>query len=77
MVTKTRVRNEFRRGWPRWDWTRRALPENGNVEGRPVWEPPMLNYSHLIDEEYEQKRGAVLEYFSNDVTKTTSFMDAS
>lgn len=37
----------------------------------------MLNYSHLIDEEYEQKRGAVLEYFSNDVTKTTSFMDAS
>lgn len=77
MVTKTRSRNEYRRDWPRWDWTRRVLPDTKNADGRPVWEPPTFSYSHLVNEAYEKKRDAVLEYFDYDVSKTTSFMDAS
>lgn len=35
----------------------------------------MLNYSHLMGEEYEQKRKAVLEYTCGDVVKTTEVLD--
>lgn len=53
------------------------LPEGLNVDGRHVWEPPILDYSELIDEEYEQKRKAYLKYTGGDSAKTTQFLDTS
>lgn len=51
------------------------LPRQSNADGRPVWEPPIFDYTDLIGEEYDQKRKAVQEY-TNDVAKTTDFLDA-
>lgn len=55
--------------------SRRPLPLDRNLDGRPVWEPPILDYSDLIEEEYEQKRKAVLKYYRNDVVRATAFID--
>ena len=54
---------------------RRPLPQARNRAGRSVWEPPILDYSDLIGEEYEQKRKTLLKYFRDDVVKTTAYMD--
>mgnify|MGYP003308253267 CR=1 FL=1 len=54
---------------------RRPLPQGLNIDGRPVWESPILDYHDLIGEEYEKKREAVLKYFRGDVAKATAFMD--
>ena len=40
---------------------RQPFPEGRYPNGRPVWEPPILDYSKLIDDEYENKREAVLK----------------
>lgn len=55
----------------------RGLPDSQNVDGRPVWEPPIFSYDHLIGEEYEQKRKAFLKYNNNDVVRTTEMLDTS
>ena len=57
-------------------WTPHALPDGRNINGRPVWEPPIFDYSQLIGEEYEKAREAVLKFLGGDVAKTTDFMDA-
>lgn len=49
--------------------------QSPNVDGRPVWGPPIMVYDHLIGEEFEQERKAVLKYYRNDVVKATAFMD--
>lgn len=55
---------------------RPPLPNAMNPEGRPVWEPPVFCYDHLIDEkEYEKKRESVMKYTSNNVVRTTKIMD--
>ena len=47
-----------------------------NIDGRPVWEPPILNYTDLIDDETNTKRReAVMQYTNNDIAKTTDIMD--
>lgn len=56
-------------------WTPQALPDTLRADGRPVWEPPILDYSDLIGEIYEQKREAVLDLTGGNVAKTTSLMD--
>lgn len=57
------------------EWIPDALPESRNCDGRPVWEPPELDYSKWIDNEHEQKREAVLKYIGNNIAKTTDFKD--
>lgn len=56
-----------------------GLSEARNFDGRPIWEPPILNYSHLIDtptsQSYTKRREAVLAYTYGDVDVTTSIMD--
>ena len=52
-----------------------SLPQSRNIAGRPVWEPPVLDYEHLIGEEYEHKRKAILKYYRNDVAMTTDWLD--
>lgn len=52
-----------------------ALPTTQNVDGRPVWEPPVLDYSELIDEAYEKKREAMVKFTNNDVARATEIMD--
>ena len=54
----------------------RGLPDFKNADGRPVWDPPIFSYDHLIGEEYEQKRKAYLKHNNNDVVKTTEMLDA-
>lgn len=54
---------------------RRPLPEAKNADGRPLWEPPIFDYSAWIGEEYEKQREAVLKYYKGDVVKTTKFFD--
>ena len=54
---------------------RRPLPLRRNIAGRPVWEPPVLDYSDLIEKEYEQKRKAMLRYYRNDVAMATAWLD--
>lgn len=55
------------------------LPECLNLDGQPVWEPPLLNYSALIDIEksqgYNKRCEAVLLFTGGIVVKTTEIMD--
>ena len=50
------------------------LPHGKNLDGKLAWEPPILNYLTLINEEHK-KREAVLKHFSGDRAKATNFMD--
>lgn len=55
---------------------RRPLPSVPNCDGRPIWEPPCLDYSFSINKEvYEKKRNALLKYFHGDIVKVTEVMD--
>ena len=54
---------------------RQRLPKTLNSEGRPVWEPPILDLSHLIGEEYDKKRESVMKYTNNNPVLTTKIMD--
>lgn len=57
----------------------RSLPDARNVDGRPIWEPPILDYSHLIDTEhgqpYTKQREAVLVFTGQDVVRATAILD--
>lgn len=56
--------------------TRRApLLFGRNADGRPVWEPPILDHSDLIGDEYHKKREALTKFAGNDVAKTTKVLD--
>ena len=56
-----------------------GLPESRNVDGRPIWEPPILDYFHLIDTEhaqsYTKQREAVLAFTGQDVARATAILD--
>lgn len=52
-----------------------ALPSFQDVDSRPVWEPPVLDYSELIDEAYEKKREAMVKFTNNDVARASEIMD--
>lgn len=55
---------------------RRRLPHCRNSDGRPVWEPPIFDYSDMIDQDdYDRRREALLKYYLGDVVKTTKFLD--
>lgn len=56
---------------------RRPLPHSRTAEGRLVWEPPILDYSDLIGEEYEKKREAVLKFTGFEAGRTTEILDAN
>ena len=47
-----------------------------NLDGRPIWEPPILSYAELIDEEYEKKQEVVLKCTNGNRARTTEIMDA-
>lgn len=57
------------------DW---ELPNAVNIDG-PVWEPPVLDYSHLVDtahaQPYTKRKDAVLLHTGGDIVKTTKIMD--
>lgn len=57
------------------DWTSHCLPDGHNCDKRPVWEPPIFDYSDLIGEVFEKKREAVMSFTRGDVVKTTEIMD--
>ena len=57
------------------DWTPHSLPDGRNVDGRPVWEPPIFDYSQWIEDEYEKKREAMLEFMEGNRAATTDMMD--
>lgn len=45
-------------------------------DNRPVYEPPIFDYTWAIDlEDYEKQREALLAHYNNDVVKVTTFMD--
>ena len=56
-------------------WKPHALPESLNMDDKHVWEPPVFAYNHLIGEEYEKKREAVLIYTKDDRARTTEILD--
>lgn len=61
---------------PKPAWKPHALPVSTNIDGRPVWEAPILSYSHLIDAESDMKRrDAVMEYTGRNIVRTTEIMD--
>lgn len=55
----------------------RPLPQSlCPTDNRPVWEPPTLDYSRLIDKELcEKHRKALLERFNNDVERVMRQID--
>lgn len=56
---------------------RAPWPEGRDRNGRPVWEPPILDYSRYIDQEdYDNQRKVVLKRYEGDVVQTTKFLDA-
>ena len=60
------------------EWSSCILPGpklSPNVSGQPVCGKPILIYAHLIGEEYEKKREALMLYYDNDVVKTTQYLD--
>lgn len=59
---------------PTKSWAPHALPQGPNVAGRPVWEPPILDYSQSIDEDYEKKHEAVLKHTGGDMVRITNYM---
>lgn len=58
------------------NWTVHELPTTLNADGRPFWEPPLLDLSHLIGEEFEKRKLAMLKLTENDVSLITDFLDA-
>lgn len=44
-------------------------------DGGPAWEPPIIAYSDMIDEEYEKNREAAMKYTCRDAAKATEIMD--
>ena len=56
-------------------WTPHALPKELNVDGRPVWEPPVFGYNALISEEYYKKRDAIMKHVKNDPVRATTILD--
>lgn len=45
-------------------------------DNRPVYEPPIFDYTWATDlEDYEKQREALLAHYNNDVVKVTTFMD--
>lgn len=40
-----------------------------------MWEPPILDYSKWIEEEYEKEQEAMLEFMGGDPAATTDMMD--
>lgn len=55
--------------------TPQPLPTTLRPDGRPVWEPPILDYSELIGEVYENRRETVTKYTNNNVVETTELRD--
>lgn len=55
--------------------TPHRLPDGRNCDKRPVWEPPIFDYSDFIGEVFEEKREAVVKFTNDDVVKTTEIMD--
>lgn len=52
------------------------LPEGRKRDGRPVWEPPAMDYSEMIDqEEYGKRRKLLMKHYKNNVAKVTKFED--
>lgn len=51
------------------------FPEGRDVDGRPVWEPQIFNYSRWIGDECDKTRAAVMKWICNDVAKTTDILD--
>lgn len=55
-----------------------ALPASRKIDGQPVSEPPILNYSHLIDtshvQPYTKRSEAVMAYIGGDAAQTTQIM---
>lgn len=55
------------------------LSSERNLDNRPIWGPPILNYGHLMDtktsQSYTKLREAVLEYTGGDVVRTTGITD--
>lgn len=45
------------------------------MDGRPVWKPPIFEHAYWIDETYEKRRKAMLEYKEGDRARTTEIMD--
>lgn len=54
---------------------REPLPDTLNRDGRSVWEPPIIDYSDVIGDEYEEKRKAVLRTTRGNVEKATENLD--
>lgn len=55
----------------------KPLPSVLRSDGRPLWEPPYLDVSDLIGEEYLQKRKAFLAFTGGKATRATELMDIS
>lgn len=51
-----------------------ALSNELNIEGRPVWEPPVFGYNALIGHEYKAKRDAVMKHVKNDPDRATEIL---
>lgn len=74
LLADDQVYKEWMDSWKLWPTAfELAIPRN--CDERPMWEPPIFDYSWLIGEEYEKKREAMLEYTGGDVTRTTDIMD--
>lgn len=52
-----------------------ALPQAKNCDGRPIWQPPIFDYSDMIREILGKEDKAVLKYYEEDIAKTTEYMD--
>lgn len=50
--------------------------EGRTSNGRPIYEPPIFNYSMMIGEEYDKQRETVLEFYAGDVVQTTAYLRA-
>lgn len=54
-----------------------SLPSHPRSDGRPAYEPPILNYALQLDDEYQKQRDALLKYYEGDVGKTTKYLDTN
>ena len=54
---------------------RQPLPTGKITAGKPLWELPILDYSHMMDDYYEKKIEAMLKITDGDVVRATKVLD--
>ena len=59
-------------------WVSGDFPDSQQTNGRPGWEPPLLDLADLFEpDKYGKQRDALVKYYNGDAKKAAEYLDAS